>query len=280
MRFFLMIPFTLGLIACNPEPDPQDTGDSDDTDEPLKGYPSSYEEATYRVSSLSLNEMGVGVDLNGDSLPDNKLPDALTLIDFAIADQDFSLDGFNTLIAESIEGQILNILLGTSYEMQALGVTVYSGVWDEEANEYSIDPGSYDEAGNPVSSFAGYFDSETDFAVSAEAATLPVTFIASEGPLPVPLRMATISGTATNDGMTGQITGVIPGDDMVNDVISPMIPEEGAGGMSYEQIMELVQNLTKNETLMDVPLDDGKRGISAAFTFSSEIEIFAVDEEE
>ena len=211
--------------------------------------------------------------------PDNKLPDALTLIDFAIADQDFSLDGFNTLIAGSIDEKILNILLKTSYERQSLGVTVYSGDWDEEGSVYTVDPGSYDADGNPVSNFSGYFDSETEFAVNAEAATLPVTFIASEGPLPVPLRIATISGIATQEGLTGQITGVIPGDEMVNDVISPMIPEEGASGMSYEQIIELVQNLTKNETLMDVPLEDGKRGISAAFTFSSSVETFSVENE-
>ena len=280
MRFFLLIPFSLSLIACNGETESDDTNDTEDTDEQLEGYPSSFESSTYRVSSLSLNELGVGADLNGDGNPDNKLPDALQLIDFAIADQDFSLTGFNTLIANSIEERILNILLDAQYEMQELDVTIYSGVWDEEAETYAIDPGSYDDQGNPISNFDGYFDSETDFGVSAEAATLPVTFIASEGPLPVPLRMATISGTVESGAISGQITGVIPGDDMVNDVIAPMIPEEGASGMSYEQIIELVQNLTKNDTLMDVPLEDGKRGISAAFTFSSAIESFSVSSEE
>jgi len=280
MRLPVFIALCTALVACNGESNQDDTDDTDDTDVEPEGFPSSFESGQYRVSALSLNELGDGEDQNGDEIPDNNLPNALTLVDLAIADQDFSLIGFNTLISDSIEARILNVLISANHQDLKLDLNVVSGNYDEESEEYEVDPGSFDADGNPISAFAGHFETEVDFGVSAEQAVLPVTFIAEDGPLPVPLTQAKIMGLLEAETVSGQISGAIPADDMVNNVIAPMIPEEGASGMTREEIMELVQNLTTNETLMDVPMPDGTRGISAAFRFEGASQMFDPNGEE
>lgn len=277
----MRIPFFLSIctfiIACGPQNPTDDSGDPQDTGEIREGYPSSFEAGSYRLSELSLNPLGEGVDQNGDGTADNNLPNALTLIDAALADQDFSFDGFNALIAASIEEQVLNVLVSAENTDRVLTLSVFSGNWDPEGMGYQVDPGSYDDNGDPISRMDGYFSSESEYLVGAPSAVLPVTFIIEDGPLPVPLINVTMDGSINGDLLSGQIFGVIPGDEMVSNVIGPMIPEEGVGGQTKEQILELVQTLTGNDTLMDVPLEGEQRGISAAFTFQAPTQAFALD---
>jgi len=280
----MRIPYFLSIctfiIACGPQNETDDSGDPQDTGETVEGYPSSFESGSYRLSELSLNPLSEGVDQNGDDSADNNLPNALTLIDAALADQDFSFEGFNELIAASIREQVLNVLVSAQNTDRQLALSVFSGNWDAEAMNYYVDAGSYDENGDPISTMDGYFSDETAYLVGAPSAVLPVTFIIEDGPLPVPLINATMMGSIDGDLLSGQIFGVIPGDEMVTNVIGPMIPEEGVGGQSKEQILELVQTLTSNDTLMDVPLEGEQRGISAAFTFSAPTQVFSLDSKE
>ena len=265
----LLFVFTMAITACNANPVLEETGDSEETGLEPEGFPSSFEMGSYRITALSLNELGDGVDQNGDQTPDNNLPNALILVDVAISDQDFSLEGFNTLMASSIDAKILNILVAASHIERNLDLTIFSGVWNEATDTYEIADGSYDEDGEPLSNLLGHFESETDFGVSALTAVLPVTFILEDGPLPVPLVNVTLTGTLEEELLSGQISGAIPGEAMINNVIAPMIPEEGAGGKTREELLEMVQSLTTNETLMDVPMADGKQGISASFRFQA-----------
>jgi hypothetical protein len=271
MKQRLFIPMILTALACNNPPgfnDP-DTDTDKETGNPETGFPSSFLEGKFRISSLQLNALGDGQDLNGDGTPDNNLPNALGLVDIAIADQDFSRDGFNTLIEESIATNVLNILLDGNHAELDLALLVLSGTWDPELEVYGIDSGSFGEDELPLSDFLGEFSSETTFSVAAQRAILPVTFQEGEAPLPVPLEGSSIYGELSSEAVSGQIIGVIPGQEMVDNVLTPMIPEEGASGMTKEEIIDLIQGLTTNETLMDVPLSDSRRGISAAFTFEA-----------
>jgi hypothetical protein len=276
MRLPIFMIVCTALWACTPETGPPETDETGDTNLEPAGYPSTFEEGRFRITALSLNPLGEGTDHNGDGIPDNNLPNALMLVDLAIADQDFSLIGFNDLIATSLADNVLNILIGAEHIDRSLRLTVYSGLFQEETGDYAVDPGSFDESGEPISIFEGHFDSETAFGVSADSAVLPVTFILEDGPLPVPLQQASLGGDLTPTSLSGQISGVIPGDELVNNVIAPMIPEDGTSGMSREEIIELVQGLTTNETLMDVPLSNGKRGISAAFSFETIAQEFSL----
>ena len=207
MRIPYFLTVSTFLIACGPQTEPDDTDDPQDTGETFEGYPSTFETGDYRLSSLALNPLGEGTDQNGDETPDNNLPNALTLIDAALADQDFSFDGFNALIEASIAEQVLNVLVSAENVDSRLSLTVFSGNWDDESMGYTVDPGSYDEEGQPVSTMFGQFNSETEYEVGASNAVLPVTFIIEDGPLPVPLINVTMVGAVTGDLLSGQIFG-------------------------------------------------------------------------
>ena len=276
MRFMVLTSIVF-ILACKSTDDDgqQDT----DTDTGPEEILSTFEMGDFRVGSLELNTVGDGPDQNGDSIGDNNLPNALALVDVAISDQDFSRDGFNALIATSIEEQVLNIMLRAQHAHPTLQKSVFAGAWDADREQYTLTEGSTDADGNPMSLFEGSFSSQTTFRVQADDAVLPVTFIIEDAPYPVPLTGAVMQGELDANTSVGQISGVIPAAEMVENVIAPMIPEEGASGLTKSEILELVTNLTTNETLMDVQFDDGTRGISAAFTYSASSATIAEESE-
>ena len=263
----------LMTIGCNDENDGLDTStDTDtsaDTDVGEDGYPSTFTTGKYRTTLLTLNPIGEGLDFTDDGVSDNNLPSALGLVNVAIADQDLSFDGFNTLIATSIEGHLLNILLEANHEDLHLSVDVLAGSWDADLETMGIDAMSYDTEGNPLTVFAGNFSTETDFGTTAALARLPVTFLPDTAPLLVPLERAHLIGILEPSGSCGLIAGVIPAQEMIDDVITPLVPEEGSSTMTKEEILDLVNGIKDNETLIDVDLGDGRRGISACFQFEA-----------
>ena len=100
MKLPLFISMISTVLACN---NPQsgidpDTDTDKDTDVTKTGFPSAFLEGKFRITSLQLNELGDGLDLNGDGTPDNNLPNALGLVDLAL----YPVNGFLTLMGPGI----------------------------------------------------------------------------------------------------------------------------------------------------------------------------------
>ena len=47
--------------------------------------------------------------------------------------------------------------------------------------------------------------------------------------------------------------------------IEPLIPEEGVGSQSKESLLSTLKTLSALETISDIDLGDGRRGVSCAF---------------
>ena len=69
-------------------------------------------------------------------------------------------------------------------------------------------------------------------------------------------------------GIQGSLYGVIPAQDLIDNVVDPMIPEEGYNGTSKEQLLTIISGLKDNPNLMDQDLD-GEPGVSVAFRFAA-----------
>jgi hypothetical protein len=80
------------------------------------------------------------------------------------------------------------------------------------------------------------------------------------------------------DGLSqeGVIRGVIPVDQLVNDVAEPLIPEEGVAigslWMTKDEVMDLIADLAP--LIGDVDLGDAGMGVSAALNYTATPESF------
>jgi hypothetical protein len=276
----------LGLIAaialggCHKGSDDTDGlggTDTDDTDQaPDDGYPSTFASGRYRLTEFVLMPLDTGGDVDGDGTQDNRLPNLLTAADLAVSGQQLSPDEVNANIAAQIAAGDLAVLLDAVYAELDLTVDVFGGTMDVDSGAIAIDPSSYDDQGNPRSELLGQFSSETEFAAGPADVNVPVIFVPEDPPVLVPLVHTSLTGTMDADGVSGMMSGIIPANDMIDQVIDPIIPEEGYDtngdgtiDMTKADIMELVTTLVNNENMSDIVFDDGSRGISAAFTVTA-----------
>jgi hypothetical protein len=118
----------------------------------------------------------------------------------------------------------------------------------------------------------GAFTAAPSFTVTSARVVVPVTFYAEQPPLPVPLERVTFTGTMSEEGLEAKLYGVVPGEDLRDQVIDPLVPPEGVdsdgdGDVDYtkEFILESVTTMLENEFLFDIELDGDRRGTSAAF---------------
>lgn len=271
MRFKGMLVVAALMIACKGD-DTNDTDqskDTGDTGEEVEEWPSDYSQGQYRLSSFVLLSQEEGDDLDDDGEPDNKLPNALTLADAFISD-DISPEGLNEQVALAIEEDDLVILLAALYAEGVLSTDVLAGVVDGDTGELSVDvEASYDEQNQPLSHLEGVFSDQTHFSTGPGSIQVPVTFYPDEPPLPVPLEQAVIYGSLEADASDGRIVGIIPADGLIDQVIDPLIPEEGYGDYTKEELMELISGIKDNEFVVDQELPNGERGVSAAFSYAA-----------
>lgn len=268
MRTSLWI--AVGLLgACtgeDPDTDADGIVDTDDSD--LAPPASTFVSGRYRMTAFEILPQDDGVDQDKDGTPDNNLPFALNFADTALADQDLTRDDLNLRIAEGLADNSLVVLLDAAQLDRVLSVAVLAGQIDE-GGVLSADPASYDGDGAPVSRLTGAFSTQTTYAVLDDSIVIPVSFIAGEPPVLVPLQRAACTGEVDDATMAGRITGVIPGDQFVDDVLEPLIPEEGSGGKTKAQLLDLARSVVALETMSDIDLGGGERGVSAGFTFTA-----------
>lgn len=266
MRWFRTLPIVLLLVACGGSA--ADTDGDGTTGEP--DYPSDFTMGKHRATSLVLEPEGQGADFDGDGDGDNNLPFVLETADEILNDLDLSLETFAEQIATSIEDGDLNVLLDSSQTAGALDIAVLSGIQDEETQELAIDPQSLNDDGSPSVVLTGAFSTDVDFSVTAERAILVVPFVPDEPPARVPLERVTLSGTLNGEQMDAVITGVIPAEQLADDVLAGLIPEEGVGNLSKERLLSTLRTLSGLETIADIDLGDERRGVSCAFSIEGE----------
>jgi hypothetical protein len=265
---------TLALAACKPDaddstpedsgPEEQDTADTAPPDEP----PSDFTTGSYHVTAMEILDSDQGFDLTGDGVVDNKLPAVLTALDLAV-DGDMSREGMNATIAAAIEAGDLVNLVDARYAGLALTYDLLVGSQDEKGALHLDEAQSYDAHGQPWSRLEGAFLDATAIALGPDDVQIPVTFYAGEPALMIPVAQAIAEGTLTADGTACTLGGAIPVDDLMDQVVDPLIPEEGYGGRSKEEWLKTIEALLSNENVAQIELADGGRGIAAALSFSA-----------
>ena len=266
---------TLLLGACKPDDDPKDdtgnpsddTGDSGDTvpDEP----PSDFVSGSYRVTGMELLNTGEGFDLDDDGEVNNKLPAVLTLLDLAVQD-DMSRDGLNSTIAAALKSGELVQLIDATYAERALQYDLLLGAVDELDVLTLDEDQSYDSEGVPYSRFEGVFLDQVAIDLGPNDVQIPVTFYPDEPAIMIPVWQAIATGEATAEGTTCTLGGAIPVDLLMVQVVEPLIPEEGYGDQTKEELLEDIEQLLSSESVSDIELEGGLRGISAALSFIAE----------
>ena len=267
----------LALTACKPD-DPVDSGDdtgtgpvdTDETadtsvpDEPM----SDFVAGTYHVTAMEILDDEFGFDLTGDAVIDNKLPAVLTLLDMAMED-DMSREGMNATIAEAIDAGDLVQLIEAHYVEADLTYDLLVGSQDEHGALYLDEEQSYDEDGLPWSRLEGVFRDQTAIRLGPDDVQIPVTFYPDEPALMIPVAQAIAEGTLTDDGSACMLGGAIPVDDLMVQVVEPLIPEEGYGDQTKEELLKTIETLLSTETVAQIELPDGGRGIGAALSFTA-----------
>lgn len=206
-----------------------------------------------------------GIDLDGDGDNDNATPSALVLVD-AFVKYDMTVDGLNGTIAAAIAKNQLIILMETTYSDADLTLDILTGTV-AGSGAAAPDQSSYDDAGDPLSQLQGYFTSDTEFYGTADRIQVGVTFFPKDPPLPLPMEMVTVMGTADEEGISGALYGAIPADDLMDLMIIPLLEDSIVDPSERKTMISLVEDVLDYETVTDIDLGDGRRGISCAFYF-------------
>jgi hypothetical protein len=273
----VLILAAIGLAACKPDPvdsaddtnsGPIDTGDTVDTSSPDEPK-SDFTDGTYHVTAMEILDDDQGFDLTGDGEIDNKLPAVLTLLDMAMED-DMSREGMNATIGAAIEaGDLVQLIEAHNVEVD-LTYDLLVGSQDEHGALHLDEAQSYDSEGQPWSRLEGAFLDQTTIRLGPDDVQIPVTFYPEEPALMIPVAQAIAEGELTVAGTTCTLGGAIPVDELMVQVVEPLIPEEGYGDQTKEELLETIEALLSNENVAQIELADGGRGIAAALWFFGE----------
>lgn len=285
-RFALPLLF---LLACDASDEAKDAegseqdadadadadSDSDtdsDTDSGPEPYDSTFKAGQYHITKLQLVTAS---DTDDDGIVDNNLPGALAAVDILLGSDDFEITAFNLRLTENLDSYRTIVLLDARHTFPDLTIDVLLGLADEKFN-LSVDPSSYDESGAPLAVFGGSFTAEELFQVGPSSLTLPVQFYEDSEPLPITLEQGRFVGQVNVLGTAGELTGALPIDRLIEDVVAPLIPEDGypIGNKWFtkDEVMDLIWTLAPNSG--DVDLGGGRRGISCKFVYTAEVAVW------
>jgi hypothetical protein len=252
--------------------------DTDTNGEADTGYPSTFPGGKFRLDAFALLPADQGGDVDGDGTQDNNLPNLLNFAAFTLPE--LAPDQLNATIAAQIADGTLIQLLDAHYPAGDLSVDLLAGA-DDGTGNLTVDPASLDDAGHPTSTLVGEFSDQTTFDATSDSIHVAVTFIVGDPPIPVPFRNAVLAGTMDENEVSGMLYGVAPSDDLQNQVVEPLIPDEGYdsdgdGTIDYtkDQLMGIVHDIVNNENLADYHFDDGSNGVSSAFSFHAVVADF------
>jgi len=235
---------------------------------------STYTAGSYRVETFSIiTDATVGQDIDGDGEADNKLPSVLNLA-AGITGEPLAPGEINKSIVSDLKKG--NIVLLTDAEQVGveLRYDVLLGLSDKSGT-VSVDPLSYGDDGQPNSRFAGIFDTQTEFTVSAGLAELPFSLISGEDPVLIPLELVVMTGTLEDGSTSGILGGAVPADAFVDDVIESIIPTgedyDSADylDMTRDELIDFIRDFANQDGVADITLEDGRKAVSAAVQFTA-----------
>jgi len=258
-----------------------DSGDltSDDTGN-AGAILSSYTTGQYRAYYFQLlTEFGEGgeaqgLDIDGDGVVDNKLPSVLPAVVMISGNEALSLEGLNGSISDAMAADELIMLMDAAHTSGDLRLDVLLGSQDDSGT-LGVDAVSYGADGTPEARLDGRFESQKRFIVTSDRIEIPIIFDPEAPPVLLPLAMARIEGTLEESGTQGVLGGAIPIDDLVAQVLEPLLPPEEEydpadyAGMERDVLLETVRTMG-NETMADIELDDGSKAISAGLIFGAD----------
>lgn len=210
--------------------------------------PSDFDEGEFHVARLAIaRPEDALVDFDGDGRPDDHLPEALATVDAATTD-DLSADAINTRLADAIASGAIDIEVVAAQALDGLELAVGDGT------------------------LTGRFTDETDFEVGPGEIAMPLTISPDNPPVALPFELATVIGSIDESGGTGLLSGVIPIDRLVDDVIAPCLPDEGYDtngdgdtDLTYDEAVDAIEAALSDPAVADIDLGDGRRGVSAVF---------------
>ncbi len=214
-------------------------------------------------------------DTDGDGETDNNLPLILNLVNVLMGTDDFSVESVNTQIAESLYPD--NILLVDALQQDST-LTLDLLLGEDDGSGLSVDPASYDDAGVPHSRMQGAFSDEIRFTVDADAIEIPIVIFEGVDPVPLRFEVVSLSGELDTATLDAALFGAIPISGVINDMVDPLIPDEGydldGDGVPEpkEEILDLVWSIAPSAG--DIELGDGETGVSALLEFQASAATF------
>lgn len=263
----------LFLAACNgsnKDTGPVDTGPAtsdSETDIP-ESYEAEFEGGKYKVVSFeSYTSAEDGKDLDGDGEADNNTPNALTLVD-AFVDVDMTVDGLNGTVAGALAADDLILLMEAQYADSVLSYDILTGT-TAGTGAYLPSDDAYDDSGNPLAHMEGFFTSDVAFWAEAERILVGITFFPKDPAFPVPIELVTLEGEINGSVVEGDLYGAIPVDDLRDLLILPLLEEAYPDPKERATYIDLVDGVLELETVADIDLGGGRRGVSCAFHFTA-----------
>ena len=241
---------------------------------------SSYESGQYRAYYFQLlEEIGdgdepQGLDIDGDGVVDNKLPSVLPSVVMISGNEALSLEGLNGSISDAMATDDLIMLMEASHVAGDLTLDVLLGAIGE-GDSLAVDEASYGADGTPQARLTGSFESEKRFVVTGDRVEIPVLLDTEAPPVLLPLAMARIEGSLEDSATQGVLGGAIPIEDLVTQVLEPLLPAEDEynpedyAGMERDELLDTVRTLG-NENMADIELEDGSKAISAGLIYGGD----------
>jgi hypothetical protein len=234
--------------------------------------PSDFSAGGYLLSHLAIVAEH---DVDADGTIDNNLPLVLNLVNVLLGSGAYSVEAVNEQIASTLYPD--NILLVDASQTGA-SLTIDLLLGDDDGSGLTVNPESYDSEGNAYIGLAGSFSSQTTFAVAADMIELPIVIFEGADPAPLQLEQVTLSGNLDDAELAGLLYGVIPIQAVMDDMVEPLIPEEGVDmdgdgvNESKEELLELVWSIAPSAG--DVDLGGGETGVSALLEFEASSSTF------
>ena len=234
--------------------------------------PSDFSSGGYLLNHLAIVAEH---DLDGDGAIDNNLPLVLNLVNVLLGTGEYSVESVNKQIASTLYPD--NILLVDAAQTGA-SLTVELLLGDDDGSGLTVDPASYDSDGHAYINLEGSFSSQTTFAVAADVLELPIVIFEGAEPVPLQLEQVTLSGDLDDAELTAMLYGVIPIQAVMEDMVEPLIPDEGVDmdgdgvNESKEELLELVWSVAPSAG--DVDLGGGETGVSTLLEFDASSSTF------
>jgi hypothetical protein len=255
--------FVALLAACGGDPSEPGGGPSAEPTEPEHVVTPG---PSYRILTLGVDPE---TDANDDGAVDNHFPTALATIDALLPGQGFTIPEFDARLTDNVVNWSPVVVDTETVDEGAilyLHLIVYAASFDAAGNVV-IDEGS----GVLLPGSLG----GANFAVGPADFDLWVVGLEGLAPIPVKFRETYITGALQPDRIDGQITSVIPLDQLVAEFVDPMVPPEGwdlqGDGLlePREEVLAFIDEVSP--LLADVSLPDGQPGISVRLDFTAEV---------